>query len=177
MKFIETKIAGAYLIELEPRHDERGFFARAFCQDEYTKHGLDPCIRQMNVSMTLRAGTIRGLHFQRAPAADNKVVRCLRGSVFDVCLDLRPGSETFLQHVSAELSAENRRMLYLPEGCAHGFQTLTDGAEIMYSTNRAYSPEHATGVRFDDPAFALEWPLEVTDISVADRTWPDFETG
>lgn len=176
MNFTETEVAGAYLIDLEPRGDDRGFFARMFCQDEYVKAGLDPAIVQMNVSMTRRAGTVRGLHYQREPAADNKVVRCLAGSIYDVCIDLRPASATFLRFTSAELSVDNRRMLYLPEGCAHGFQALTDGAEIMYSTNRRYSPEYATGVRFDDPRFAIEWPLEVTDISAADRQWPDYKS-
>ncbi len=174
MRFIETDVAGAFIVELEPREDQRGFFARMFCQQEFAEHGIDPTIAQINTCLSVVAGTLRGLHFQTEPDADNKFVRCLRGAVLDVCLDLRPDSPTFCQHVAVELNDENRRMLYLPEGCAHGYQTLTNDAEILYTTNRRYSPECASGVRYNDPAFEIQWPLAVTEISAADRGWSDF---
>lgn len=174
MKFSETAIAGCFLIELEPRSDERGFFSRMYCADEFRLHGLDPHIAQINTALTIKAGTVRGMHFQIAPHADTKLLRCLNGAVYDVCVDLRPDSPSYCQWVSVELTAGNRHMLFLPAGTAHGYQTLTDNAEIMYTTNRRYAPESATGVRYNDPAFGVQWPLAVTEISDADRNWPDF---
>lgn len=174
MKFIETEIAGAFIVELERREDERGFFARMFCQTEFNRYGIDPTIAQINTGFSLAAGTLRGLHFQKQPHADNKCVKCLRGAIFDVCVDLRPDSPTLCRHVAIELNDDNRRMLLLPEGCAHGYQTLSDDTEIMYTTNCAYSPDSATGFRYNDPAFDIQWPRTVTEISAADRSWPDF---
>lgn len=174
MKFSETAITGCFLIELEPRSDERGFFSRMYCADEFRCYGLDPHIAQINTALTIKTGTVRGMHFQIAPHADTKLLRCLNGAVYDVCVDLRPDSPSYCQWVSVELTAGNRHMLFLPAGTAHGYQTLTDNAEIMYTTNRKYAPESATGVRYNDPAFGVQWPLAVTEISDADRNWPDF---
>ncbi len=174
MNFTETSIRGAFLIKLEPHEDQRGFFARMFCKDEFEHNGLDTKIVQINTAMSYRTGTIRGMHFQSGEYRDNKFVRCLHGKIYDVCVDLRRDSPTLCQSVAVELSAKNRQMLFLPEGCAHGYQTLTDNTEIIYTTNRHYSPAHATGVRYDDPAFDINWPLPVTEISDADRDWPNF---
>lgn len=174
MKFSETAIAGCFLIELEPRTDERGFFSRMYCADEFRRHGLDPHVAQVNTALTIKAGTVRGMHFQTAPHADTKLLRCLNGAVYDVCVDLRPDSPSYCQWVAVELTAGNRHMLFLPAGTAHGYQTLTDNAEIMYATNRNYAPESATGVRYNDPAFSVQWPLAVTEMSDADRNWQAF---
>jgi len=174
MIFRETTIPGAFVVELDPRSDSRGFFARLFCAEEFRAHGLDPHIEQINTGFSHRAGTVRGMHYQRAPDQDCKFVKCLRGAIVDVCLDLRPASPTYRQHVAVELSDANRHMLFLPAGCAHGFQTLAGETEILYTTNVPYSPASAVGVRHDDPAFAINWPLPITDISDADRSWPDF---
>ena len=175
MKFLETPVAGVYVVELETRSDSRGFFARSWCRREFEEAGLDPGLVQINVAFNPRAGTLRGMHYQRAPFEETKLVRCTRGAVHDIALDLRPDSPTFLRSASAELTADNHRMLYIPPGCAHGYQTLVDDSEVSYQTSQIYAPESATGVRYDDPAFALDWPLAVTLISDADRSWPAFE--
>ena len=174
MKFTETAIAGCFLIELEPREDERGFFSRLYCEDEFRAHGIDPTIVQINTAMTRKAGTLRGMHFQTAPHADTKLLRCLKGAIYDVCVDLRPNSPTYCSWVSAELTAANRHMLFLPAGTAHGYQTLTDDAEIMYTTNVKYAPDCATGVRYNDASFGVQWPLDISEISAADLEWPDY---
>jgi dTDP-4-dehydrorhamnose 3,5-epimerase len=174
MIFSETKLERAYIIDLERREDHRGFFSRAWCQGEFEDHGLNPRIVQTNIGFTLKKGGLRGMHFQVAPKQEAKTVRCTMGAIFDVVIDLCLDSPTFKQWFGLELTAENRRMLYVPEGCAHGYQTLRDNTEIQYQTSEFYSAGHARGVRFDDPAFGIEWPLLITSISDADRTWPDF---
>lgn len=176
MRFTETGVAGAFLIEIERKTDDRGFFARSWCRSELEAKGLCARVEQMNVGFNRLRGTLRGMHFQAAPHAETKVVRCTRGSVFDVVVDLRPDSPTFRRWAGFELSADNGRMLYVPEGCAHGYQTLEDASEICYLTSRPYAPESARGVRHDDPAFGIRWPLPVSRISQADRGWPDFAT-
>jgi dTDP-4-dehydrorhamnose 3,5-epimerase len=174
MRFIETKVAGAFLIEPEPIADERGFFARTWCRSEFADHGLNPELAQANISFNHRKGTLRGLHYQQAPHAETKLVRSLRGAIWDLALDLRPDSPSYLAWFGAELSDTNRTALYVPEGCAHGFLTLTDDAEVAYQMSAPYAPEAARGVRFDDPAFGISWPGEVVVINERDRTYPDF---
>jgi dTDP-4-dehydrorhamnose 3,5-epimerase len=177
MRFTETRVQGAWVLEPEPIVDERGFFGRLWCAREIQAHGLNSTIRQTNIGFSQRRGTLRGLHLQRAPHAEVKLVRCTRGAVFDVVVDLRPDSPTFCHWHGVELTPDNRRALYVPEGCATGYLTLTDVAEIYYHTSAFYAPDTASGVRFDDPAFGIDWPAPVTVISPADRSWPDFSTG
>jgi dTDP-4-dehydrorhamnose 3,5-epimerase len=172
--FIETPLAGAYLIELEPHHDARGFFARTFCRREFEARGLNPEVAQCNTSFNHKSGTLRGLHFQRGPCQESKVVRCIRGGIFDVIVDLRNDSTTYGRHFGVELTAENRRALYVPPSFAHGFQTLADETEVDYQMGDFYDADGAVGYRFDDPAFAISWPLPVTVISETDRCWPAF---
>lgn len=172
MRFEETRIPGVHLVHLEPRADERGHFARVWCVREIREAGLDPRVVQINTGFSRRMGTVRGMHFQRSPHEEIKVVRCTRGRIFDVALDLRPDSRTYGEWFGVELSPDNGRMLWVPEGCAHGYQTLDDGSELLYTTSEFYAPENAFGVRHDDPAFGIEWPLEVAVISEADRSWP-----
>jgi dTDP-4-dehydrorhamnose 3,5-epimerase len=174
--FTETTVSGAFVIDLEPRGDERGFFARTFCRAEFEEHGLNPYIDQCNLSRSVQAGTLRGMHFQLPPHEEAKLVRCTRGALYDVALDLRPDSPSYLRWVGAELTAENHRMLYVPEGCAHGFQTLVAETEVFYQVSAAYAPDAERGVRWNDEAFQIEWP-EVEDrvISDKDRSWPDYE--
>jgi dTDP-4-dehydrorhamnose 3,5-epimerase len=167
--FEPAPIGGAFVIHVEPVEDERGFFARTFCEDEFRKHGLDPCVAQCSVSVNTRRGTLRGMHFQTAPHAEAKLVRCTRGAIYDVILDLREESPTFNDWWAVELSAGARRQLYIPEGVAHGFQTLEHDTEVSYQMSRPYVPGAAAGVRWDDPAHGIEWPLEVTAMSAADR--------
>jgi len=174
MRFTETKVAGAFLIEPEPIADERGFFARTWCRDEFADHGLAGELAQANISFNHRKGTLRGLHYQAAPHAEAKLVRVTRGAVWDLALDLRRDSPSYLAWFGAELSDANRHMVYVPEGCAHGFLTLTDDAEVAYQMSAPYAPEAARGVRFDDHAFGIEWPGEVVVINERDRTYPDF---
>lgn len=174
MQFSETPLAGAYLIHPERRADDRGFFYRGWCREEYAAHGLNPAAVQINVARSVLGGTVRGMHFQEAPYQEAKSVRCIRGSIFDVIVDLRPESPTHRKWFGTELSAENGLMLYVPEGFAHGYQTLEDDVEISYLTSYAYVPAAAKGVRFDDPAFAIAWPRPVSSISEADRRWPDY---
>jgi dTDP-4-dehydrorhamnose 3,5-epimerase len=173
MIFTETELRGAYIIEPERREDDRGFFARLWCQRELEQHGLDPRVAQVNAGFTLRTGSLRGLHFQLPPLQEVKIVRCTMGALFDVILDLRPDSSTYKRWVGVELTADNRRMVYVPEGCAHGYQTLAANTEMCYQTSQFYAPELARGVRYDDAGFRIRWPLPVTDISDADRSWPD----
>jgi dTDP-4-dehydrorhamnose 3,5-epimerase len=176
--FTETKLRGVYVIEPERRADERGFFARTFCVDEFEAHGLDPRIAQCSTSFNRKRGTLRGMHYQAAPHAEVKVVRCTAGAIYDVAIDLRPDSPTFKQWVAAELTAENGRMLYMAEGLAHGFQTLVDDTEVYYQIGEFYHPESARGVRWDDPAFQVQWPLRDGRIlSARDASYPDYVPG
>jgi dTDP-4-dehydrorhamnose 3,5-epimerase len=174
MIFSATPLAGAWLIDLEPRRDERGFFARTWCRQELAAQGLDPEIAQESLSFNRRRGTLRGLHLQRPPHDENKIVRCTRGAIWDAIVDLRPHSPTYLRWHGFELSARNRRALYIPKGFAHGFQSLTDNAEIAYRISAFYAPAAADGYRFDDPVFAIQWPLPVTVIAERDLGWPAF---
>lgn len=172
MKFVPTALAGAFLVELERREDERGFFARSFCQEEFKAHGLDPCVAQCNVSFNARRGTLRGLHYQAAPHEEAKLVRCTRGAVWDVIVDLRAGSPTRLQWHGAELSEDNGAALYVPKGFAHGFQTLVGESEVLYQMSEFYHPELARGLRWDDPRLAIRWPLSEPVVSARDRSYP-----
>jgi dTDP-4-dehydrorhamnose 3,5-epimerase len=175
MKFVETKLSGGYVVELEPISDERGFFARSHCDQEFSAKGLAPRMLQSNVSWNPKKGTLRGLHFQKSPREEVKFVRCTRGRVFDVMVDLRPESPTFKQWFGAELTEDNRKMLYVPRRFAHGFLTLTEPAEVLYQVSQPFDRESATGVRWNDPAFGIEWPIEPALVSQADRSWADFE--
>jgi dTDP-4-dehydrorhamnose 3,5-epimerase len=176
MRFVQTPLPGAWVIELERIEDERGWFARSFDPDEFQAHGLDAAIAQCNVSFNLSAGTLRGLHYQAEPHGESKLVRCVRGAIFDVAVDLRADSPTYRQWHAVELSGENRLAYYIPVGLAHGFQTLTDDSEVLYQMGNRYVPEAARGVRFDDPAFAIEWPQPPGEriVSDRDRSYPDF---
>jgi len=174
MLFTQLEISGAWLIELEPVGDTRGSFARTFCAREFAALGLVANFPQHSRSRNKTKGTLRGMHFQEAPHSETKLVSCTRGSIYDVCLDLRPASPTYLQWRGIELSAENGRQYYLPEGCAHGFQTLSDDAEIFYLISAFYEPASGRGFRYDDPAFGITWPLPITTMSDKDRAWPDF---
>jgi dTDP-4-dehydrorhamnose 3,5-epimerase len=175
MLFHETKLPGVFEIQLELHPDDRGFFARSWCQREFEAHGLNPKLVQCNISFNARKGTLRGMHFQVTPHAEAKLVCCTQGSIYDVAVDLRRDSATYMRWVAAVLSAENRQMLYVPEGCAHGFLTLTDNTEVFYQMSEFYHPESARGLRFDDPAFEIVWPEKVEAISDRDRTCPNFE--
>jgi dTDP-4-dehydrorhamnose 3,5-epimerase len=174
MIFTETKLKGAFVIEPENLEDERGFFARTWCQREFADHGLNPSIAQCSISFNHKRGTLRGMHYQVAPHEEAKVVCCTRGAIYDVIIDLRPDSPTFVQWLAVELSLENRQMLYIPESFAHGFQTLEDNTEIFYQISEFYAPEYARGIRWDDVAFGIQWPSADRTISVRDRTYPDF---
>jgi dTDP-4-dehydrorhamnose 3,5-epimerase len=175
MIFTETRLKGAFVLDLERREDERGFFARAFCQHEFADHGLEPVIAQGNIAFNVKRGTLRGMHFQYPPAAETKLVRCTRGAIHDVIVDLRPESDTYLEHVAVELSEANQRSLYVPERFAHGYQVLEDETETSYQVGEFYAPEHEGGLMYDDPRLAIEWPLEVTEISPKDAAWPSFD--
>jgi dTDP-4-dehydrorhamnose 3,5-epimerase len=177
MIFRPTQLDGALLINLEPREDERGFFARLWCRQELAAQGLDTDIAQESLSFNWRRGTVRGLHFQRAPHEETKIVRCTSGGIFDAIVDLRPQSPTYLRSQGFELTAENRTALYVPKGFAHGFQTLADNAEIIYQISEFYVPSSAGGYRYDDVAFRIAWPLPVTEISERDLSWPAFKPG
>ncbi len=174
MKFLETTILGAWLVDPTPHGDARGRFMRAWCSREFAGRGICFVPVQANMGFSIRKGTVRGMHFQEVPALEAKLVRCTRGSMFDVVLDLRPGSPTYAKWYGAELSAENGRMLYLPEHCAHGYQTLADETEMYYMASQFYTPDAARGVRFDDPKFGIQWPLAVSVVSSQDRAWPLF---
>lgn len=175
MIFHQTTLTGAHLIELDKRGDDRGFFARFYCQREFEAAGLIASFVQVNTSLTARRGTLRGLHYQLPPAAEAKVVRCIQGALYDVIADLRPQSPTYGQWFGAELSAENRLMMYVPQGVAHGFVTLTDDAEALYMVSAFYSPEHERGIRYDDPWLGIEWPVELKELSEKDQRWPRFD--
>ena len=174
MIFTKTKLPGACVIDLERREDRRGFFARAWCRNEFEAHGLSCNITQINTTLSLSKGTLRGLHFQLPPCEEVKVVRCTKGALYDVIIDLRPNSPTHRHWLGVELTAENGRMLYVPEGFAHGSQSLEDDTELCYLTSQPYAPELARGVRFDDPAFGIEWPMNIQEISDVDKNWPDY---
>lgn len=175
MIFMETELPGVHIIEPERREDDRGFFARVWCRREAGEHGLNPRVAQVNVGFTLRQGGLRGLHYQLPPRQEAKLARCTMGALFDVILDLRPESPTYQRWVGVELTAANHRLVYVPEGCAHGYQALVDDTEMYYQTSEFYAPELARGVRYDDPGFDIRWPLPVTSISAADRSWPDYQ--
>ena len=178
MRFTETTLAGAFLVDMERRADERGFFARAFCAREFEDHGLKPVVAQANVSFNLRRGTLRGMHYQADPADETKLVRCTAGAIYDVVVDMRTASPTYLRHFGVELTADNRTALYVPAMLAHGFQTLEDDTEVEYQMGDFHSPGHERGVAYDDPALGIEWPLAVSAISDKDRAWPRVnETG
>lgn len=172
MRFQETPLAGAFVVEPERHGDERGYFARTFCVDEFAARGLEARIVQCSTSFNRKRGTLRGLHFQTKPREEDKLVRCTRGCIFDVMVDLRPESETYKKWFGAELSAENGRALYIPRGFAHGFQTLADGTEVLYQMSEFYHPESGRGLRWDDPAFGIQWPLDEMIISDKDRSLP-----
>ena len=175
MIFTESDLPGAFFIEPERREDPRGFFARSFCTGEFTTHGLNPACMQCNISYNARRGTMRGMHYQKPPHLEAKLVRCTRGAIYDVIIDLRPGSKTFGQHIGFQLDQENRSMLYVPEGFGHGFQTLTDHAEVFYQMSTSFVPGSGAGLRYNDPTLAIAWPAPVTEISERDLAFPDFD--
>lgn len=175
MTFSETKLPGVFEVHLEPKPDGRGFFARSWCQREFEEHGLNPKLVQCSVSFNTRKGTLRGLHYQAAPRPESKLIRCTRGAVYDVVVDLRRDSPTFKAWIGVFLNGADRKMVYVPEGCGHGFLTLEDETEVFYQISEFYCPELARGVRWDDPSFQIVWPGEVEVISERDRTYPNFE--
>jgi dTDP-4-dehydrorhamnose 3,5-epimerase len=172
MRFAPITLAGAYLIHLEPRTDARGLFARTFCAQEFAAQGLETAFVQANISVNARAGTLRGLHFQRAPHAEVKLVRCVKGAIYDIIVDLREGSPTYLSWFGMELNDENGLMVYVPKGFAHGYQALADNATVFYMVSAFYAPESEAGLRYDDPKLAIAWPRAVSDISDKDAQWP-----
>lgn len=174
MKINPTELAGAYVVDIEPSADERGSFARAFCRDQFAAHGLRPVFVQANISLNRRQGTLRGMHFQAPPHEEGKLLWCTRGAIYDVILDLRRDSPTFGRWQSFELSTRNRRLLYVPEGVAHGFQTLEDESDVFYLMTEMYHPEAARGVRWNDPAFGISWPSRSPILSERDASYPDF---
>jgi dTDP-4-dehydrorhamnose 3,5-epimerase len=175
MRFTKTRVRGAFLIELDRIEDERGFFARSWCRREFEAHGLNPCVAQCNVSRNRLMGTLRGIHFQAHPHEEAKLVRCTKGAIYDVVVDLRKGSETFLQHDGAVLSDDNHRALYVPEGCGHGFLTLDDDTEVFYQMSQFYEPAAGRGLRWNDPSLDIRWPGTVRVISERDQAYPDLQ--
>jgi dTDP-4-dehydrorhamnose 3,5-epimerase len=175
MRFHETKLPGVFEIDLDPIHDERGFFSRSWCRREFEENGLNPVVQQCNVSFNEKKGTLRGIHYQAEPHPEAKLVRCTQGAIYDVVVDLRPGSPTFKKWIGVFLSSENRRMAYVPEGCGHGLLTLEDRTEVSYQMSEFYYPELSRGVRWNDPAFQIEWPAIPSIISDRDKLIPDFE--
>jgi dTDP-4-dehydrorhamnose 3,5-epimerase len=175
VRFYETRISGVFEIHIEPRQDDRGFFARSWCQQEFEGHGLNPKLVQCSISFNAQRGTLRGLHYQEAPSAEAKLVRCTKGSIYDVVVDLRLNSRTFKNWVAVTLTAENHHALYVPEGCAHGFLTTADKTEVFYQMSEFYNAESARGVRWDDPLFQIVWPEKIEVISERDRSYPNFE--
>jgi len=175
MKFLETKIAGVFEIQIEPHLDERGFFARTWCRTEFEAQGLETKLVQCSVSFNIRKGTLRGMHYQVPPYAEVKLVRCVRGSAYDVVIDLRSGSRSYKQWTSILLDSKKHNMVYVPQGCAHGFLTLENETEVFYQMSESYNAESARGVRWDDSAFQIVWPGKVEVISERDRTYPDFQ--
>jgi dTDP-4-dehydrorhamnose 3,5-epimerase len=176
MIFLKTALPDVFEIHLDEKHDERGFFARTWCELEFRDHGLNPKVVQCSLSFNERAGTLRGLHYQAEPHSEDKLVRCTRGAIYDVVVDLRPGSLTFKKWIGRELTAVNHRSLYVPRGCGHGFITLQDHTEVLYQMSEFYFPELARGVRWNDPAFGIEWPGTAEVISERDRSYEDFES-
>jgi dTDP-4-dehydrorhamnose 3,5-epimerase len=174
MNFHPTTLPDAWLIELEPVIDSRGFFARTFCTDEFAAKGLETHYPQHSVSYSARRGTVRGMHYQRDPDSEAKLVRCVKGTIWDVIIDIRPGSPTYRRWQAFELSSANRNQLYIPKGFAHGFQTLSDDVEVNYLISVPFSPKSSFGIRHDDRSFEIHWPLPVTEISIKDLNWPDF---
>jgi len=174
MIFTETKLGGAFLIDVDRKEDIRGYFARVFCVEEFRAKGLNAQVAQSSISFNRRRGTLRGMHWQAAPRAEVKLVRCTRGAIFDVIVDLRPKSPTRLHHIAVEMSQGTGRMLYIPEGFAHGFQTLTDDTEVFYQMTEFFAPECGRGARWNDPAFEIAWPLPDPIMNDRDRSWPDF---
>jgi dTDP-4-dehydrorhamnose 3,5-epimerase len=175
MIFRATKLASVFEVHIEPKCDDRGFFARTWCQQEFEANGLNSKLVQCSLSFNERKGTLRGIHYQAAPHAETKLVRCTQGSIYDVVVDLRPQSPTYRQWIGATLTAQNRQMLYVPEGCGHGFLTLEDATEVFYQMSEFYHPELARGVRWNDPSFGVAWPGEAHQISERDQTYPNFE--
>jgi dTDP-4-dehydrorhamnose 3,5-epimerase len=173
VKFIALPLTGAYRIELDPSLDHRGFFVRTWCAEEFRRHGLNPRLEQCGLSFNSSKGTLRGMHYQDDPYAEAKLIRCCSGSIYDVIVDLRPASSTYAQWFSAELTPSSQSMLYVPEGVAHGFQALADNSEVFYQMSEAYCPEYARGVRWNDPQFAIAWPLANPILSERDRCFPD----
>ena len=176
MIFEATKLAGAFIIDIEAREDSRGFFARSFCQHEFTEHGLKPLIAQANIAFNNRKGTLRGMHFQFPPAAETKLVRATRGAILDIIVDLRPESPTYLEHIAVELTADNHRALYVPERFAHGYQVLEDRTETSYQVGEFYAPESEGGLHCLDPRLGLKWPLPAGNTSPKDAVWPFLDT-
>ena len=174
MLFSETELPGAFIVDLEPREDERGFFAREFCQEEFEAHGLKPVVVQANLAFNAKAGTLRGMHFQYPPAAETKLVRCVRGAILDIIVDLRPESPTYLRHIAVELNEDNWRALYVPERFAHGYQALKDKTVTSYHVGEVYTPSAEGGLLHDDPALCLKWPMPVSAISDKDRAFQSY---
>lgn len=174
MQFTEIKLKGAFVLDLELREDPRGFFARTFCQKEFTSHGLKPDVAQCNCSFNHKKGTMRGMHYQLPPAAETKLVRCTRGAIFDAIIDLRADSPTYMQWFGVELTEHNRRQLLVPEMFGHGYLTLTDNAEVTYQVGEFYTPGYERGIRYDDPAFGIQWPVPIEVISDKDAAWPPY---
>jgi dTDP-4-dehydrorhamnose 3,5-epimerase len=175
MIFMETKLPGAYVIDMERLEDDRGFFSRSFCRHEFVNRGLNPEIAQCSISFNRKASTLRGMHYQASPHAEDKIIRCTRGRLYDVIIDLRPDSPTYKKWLALELTGENRLMLYVPKGFAHGFQTLIDNTEVIYQMSEFYHPESACGIRWNDPAFGIRWPeKDRVVISDRDRNWPNY---
>ncbi len=175
MKFTKTDLKDAYIIDLERLSDERGFFARAYCENEFKEHGIDSQIVQANVSYNHKKGTMRGMHFQEEPHGEAKLIRCTKGAIYDAIIDVRQDSPTYKEWIGVELNEENRRMLYVPEGFAHGFITLEDDVEVTYQVSEFYTPGAEKGIKYDDPMFNIDWPVEVEVISEKDRDWEPFK--
>ena len=176
MIFTETKLKGAFVIDLQRLEDQRGFFARAWCQKDFEEHGLNPRLAQVNLAFNKKTATVRGMHFQHAPHQECKLVRCSRGAIYDVIVDLRRNSPTYKQWIGVELRPDNYRMLFVPEDFAHGYQTLEDNTEVIYQVSQFYAPKSEGGVRYNDSAFGIKWPLEVTVMSDKDKAWPDYKS-
>lgn len=175
MIFKQTRLKGAYIIKIETIKDERGFFARTWCEEEFKKFDLNTRLAQCNISFNKKKGTLRGMHYQLPPYEETKLVRCIKGSIYDVIIDIRPDSSTFMQYITVELTEKNRKMLYIPEGFAHGFQTLEDNTEVFYQMSEFYHPEYARGIRWDDPAFNIKWPKEPEVLGQKDKNWERFK--
>ncbi len=176
MQFTETKLKDAFIIDLELKQDYRGFFARIFCQKEFEARGLKSLVAQCNLSFNYKKGTLRGMHYQIPPATETKLIRCIKGAIYDVIVDMRPNSPTYLQHIGVELNDQNRRALYVPEMFAHGYQALTEETEVIYQVSEFYTPNTEKGLRYDDPLLKIEWPLPVSEISEKDSKWPFLST-